>query len=112
LDFLKTKDVCTAIKEYIEKYDKLIAASTYFKKGVFNYYNAATIAKNLADNGFFEAKHTVSLSGKTNGKTSKVITSRKELEQLIQTEKDAITNDESLRKRFQEIEALMNKNVH
>src|SRR5438552_3202541 len=30
LEFLKTKDVCTAIKDYIEKYDKLIAASTYF----------------------------------------------------------------------------------
>jgi hypothetical protein len=107
LDFLKTKDVCAALKDYIEKYDKLIAASTYFKKGIFNYYNAATIAKNLADNGFFEAKHTVSLTGKN----SKVISSRKELEQLIQSEKDAITNDEALRKRFQEIETLMNKNL-
>src|SRR6266566_735111 len=107
LDFLKTKDVCAALKDYIEKYDKLIAASTYFKKGIFNYYNAATIAKNLADNGFFEAKHTVSLTGKN----SKVINSRKELEQLIQSEKDAITNDEALRKKFQEIETLMNKNL-
>src|SRR5260370_24783791 len=107
LDFLKTKDVCAALKDYIEKYDKLIAASTYFKKGIFNYYNAATIAKTLADNGFFEAKHTVSLTG-TN---SKVISSRKELEQLIQSEKDAITNDEALRKKFQEIETLMNKNL-
>jgi len=68
LEFLKAKDVCTAIKEYIEKYDKLIAASTYF--------------------------------------------SRKELEELIQAEKDAITNDEALRRRFQEIEALMNKNMN
>src|SRR5260370_14838529 len=107
LEFLKTKDVCTAIKDYIEKYDKLIAASTYFKKGIFNYYNAATIAKNLADNGFFEAKHTVSLTGKKN----KVISTRKELEELIQGEKDAITNDEALRRKFQEIEALMNKNM-
>ncbi len=107
LEFLKTKDVCTAIKDYIEKYDKLIAASTYFKKGIFNYYNAATIAKNLADNGFFEAKHTVSLTGKKNT----VISTRKELEALIQREKDAITNDESLRNKFQEIETLMNKNM-
>jgi hypothetical protein len=107
LEFLKAKDVCTALKDYIEKYDKLIAASTYFKKGIFNYYNAATIAKNLADNGFFEAKHTVNLTGKN----SKVISSRKELEQLIQAEKDAITNDEALRKKFQEIESLMNKNM-
>ena len=111
LDFLKTKDVCTAIKDYIEKYDQLIAASTYFKKGVFNYYNAATIAKNLADNGFFDAKHTVSLTGKTNGKKAKVITNRNELEELIQAERDAITNDEALRKQFRAIEALMNKNM-
>ncbi len=107
LDFLKTKDVCTAIQDYIEKYDKLIAASTYFKKGTFNYYNAATIAKNLADNGFFEAKHTVSLKGKK----EKVISSRKELEELIQSERDAITNDVALRKKFQEIETLMNRNI-
>ena len=107
LEFLGTKDVCTAIKDYIEKYDKLIAASTYFKKGIFNYYNAAMIAKNLADNGFFEAKHTVSLTGKA----SKVISSRKELEQLIQAEKDTISKDEALRRRFQEIETLMNKNI-
>jgi hypothetical protein len=111
LEFLRTKDVCTAIKEYIEKYDQLIAASTYFKKGVFNYYNATTIAKNLADNGFFNAKHTVSLTGKTNGKKAKVITNRKELEELIQSEREAITGDAALRKRFQEIEALMNKNM-
>jgi hypothetical protein len=107
LEFLKTKDVCTAIKDYIEKYDKLIAASTYFKKGIFNYYNAATIAKNLADNGFFEAKHTVSLTGKKNT----VISTRKELEELIQGEKDAISNDAALKKKFQEIETLMNKNM-
>jgi len=107
LEFLKTKDVCTAIKDYIENYDKLIAASTYFRKGTFNYYNAATIAKNLADNGFFDAKHTVSLTGTKN----RVISSRKELEELIQGEKDAITNDAALRKKFQEIETLMNKNT-
>jgi hypothetical protein len=107
VQFLRTKDVCTAIKEYIEKYDKLIAASIYFKKGIFNYYNATTIAKNLADNGFFDAKHTVSLNGKENT----VIKSRTELEQLIQEEKNAITNDAALRKRFEEIEKLMNKNI-
>jgi len=107
IQFLRTKDVCAAIKDYIENYDKLIAASAYFKKGVFNYYNAATIAKNLADNGFFDAKHTVSLIGKTN----KVINARNELEQLIQQEKDSITNDAVLRKKFEEIEKLMNKNI-
>ena len=62
LSFLGTKDFKTAIEDYIKKYNELLAASTYFKKGTFNYYNAATIAKNLADNGFFDAKHTVNLN--------------------------------------------------
>jgi predicted transcriptional regulator YheO len=62
LGFLGTKDFKTAIEAYITKYNELLAASTYFKKGTFNYYNAATIAKQLAENGFFAAKHTVNLN--------------------------------------------------
>ena len=79
LSVLGTKDVKTAIESYIKKYNELLAASTYFKKGIFNYYNAATIAKSLADNGFFDAKHTVNLNA-----TEKLeITSQKQLEELI-----------------------------
>ena len=62
LAILNTKDAKTAIKDYVEKYNELIAKSTYFTKGTFDYYNAAQIAKNLADNGFFNAKHTVRLN--------------------------------------------------
>lgn len=107
LSFLGTKDVKTAIESYIKKYNELLAASTYFKKGVFNYYNAATIAKNLADNGFFEAKHTVNL----NAGEKLEITSQKQLEDLIKKEKEGISNDKDLRKRFLDIEKLIQKNV-
>jgi hypothetical protein len=62
LGFLGTKDFKTAITDYVKKYNELLAASTYFSQSTFNYYNAATIAKSLADNGFFDAKHTVSLN--------------------------------------------------
>ncbi len=54
IGFLGTKDFKTAIETYIKKYNELLAASTYFKKGTFNYYNASTIAKSLADNGFLK----------------------------------------------------------
>lgn len=108
LTFLQTKDFKTAISEYIQKYNELLAASTYFKKGTFNYYNAATIAKSLADNGFFEAKHTVSL----NAETKIEISSEKELEKLIAQEKDGISNDKELKKKFAEIEKQINKNVN
>jgi hypothetical protein len=107
LSFLGTKDVKTAIESYIKKYNELLAASTYFKKGIFNYYNASTIAKSLAENGFFDAKHTVNL----NADEKLEITSQKQLEELIKKEKDGITNDKELRKKFFDIEKLIQKNV-
>lgn len=107
LGFLETKDVKTAIENYIRKYNELLAVSTYFKKGTFNYYNAATIAKNLADNGFFNAKHTISL----NADTKLEITSQKELEALIAKEKEGISNDQDLRKKFSDIDKLIQKNA-
>lgn len=105
--FLETKDFKAAISNYIKKYNELLAASTYFKKGVFNYYNAGQIAKQLADNGFFKAKHSVNL----NATEKKEITSQKELEDLITSEKEAISNDKDLRKKFAEIEKLIQKNA-
>lgn len=107
LSFLGTKDFRTAIEEYVTKYNELLAASTYFRRGIFNYYNAGTIAKALADNGFFDAKHTVRL----NADESLEITSQKQLEDLIQKEKDSITKDKDLRTKFAEIEKLITKNA-
>jgi Fe-S cluster assembly ATPase SufC len=107
LAFLDTKDFKTALQDYIQKYDQLISASQYFRKGTFNYYNAATVAKNLAANGFFKANHTVTLSG---GEKLE-ITSEKELEALIQKEKDGITKNPDLRKRFAELEKQLEKNI-
>jgi hypothetical protein len=107
ISFLATADFKTAIKEYIEKYDDLLAASTYFKKGIFNYYNASTIAKSLSDNGFFNAKHSVNL----NAGQAKEIKTRKELEAVIEEEKNKITDDSVLKKKFQNIEDKLNKNL-
>lgn len=108
LSFLGTKDFKTAIEEYIKKYNELLAASTFFKKGTFNYHNAATIAKNLAENGFFDAKHSVSL----NANEKLEITTREQLEELIEKEKESISSDENLRASFAEIEKLLYKNVN
>lgn len=108
LSFLGTKDFKTAIEDYVRKYNELLAASTYFKKGMFNYYNAATIAKSLADNGFFKARHTVNL----NADEKLEITSQKQLEDLITKEKEGISKDKDLRKKFTEIEKLITKNAN
>ena len=108
LSILDTKDFKTIIEEYVKKYNELLAASTYFKKGIFNYHNAATIAKNLADNGFFEAKHTLNL----NASEKIEVTNQKQLESIIEKEKEGITNDKELRKKFGEIEKLLMKNTN
>lgn len=105
--FLEKKESKEAIENYIKKYNELLKASTYFKKGVFTYYNASTIAKSLADNGFFTAKHSVSLNAKAN----KEIKSQKELEELITKEKESILNDRDLKKQFATIEKLIQKNA-
>jgi hypothetical protein len=107
LSVLGTKDVKTAIEGYVRRYNELLAASTYFKKGTFDYYNAGQIAKSLADNGFFAAKHTVNLIAGDKLE----ITTRKELEDVIAKEKDAIIKDKELRKKFDEIAALFQKNA-
>jgi energy-coupling factor transporter ATP-binding protein EcfA2 len=106
LSFLRTENAKTAIENYIKKYNELLAASIYFKKGVFNYFNAETIAKNLAVNGFFAAEHTINL----NADEKLEITNQKQLEELIKKEKDGITNDDELRKTFLAIEKLIQKN--
>lgn len=108
LAFLNTGDVRSAIKDYIEKYNQLLAGSTYFKKGTFNYYNASTIAKSLADNGFFNAKHTVRL----NANEVLEIATEKQLADLIKREQESISGDAGLRKKFSEIEKQINKNAN
>lgn len=107
LALLANKDVKTAIGDYVARLNELLEASTYFKKGVFNYYNAAMIAKSLADHGFFAAKHTVRL----NATDTIEITNRQQLEELIKREKDEIAKDSALRKRYAEIAKLLEKNA-
>jgi ABC-type cobalamin/Fe3+-siderophores transport system ATPase subunit len=107
LGFLGSADVKTAIEGYVQRYNELLAASTYFKKGTFDYYNAGQIARSLSDNGFFDAKHTVWL----NAEKKREIRSRKELEEVIAKEKDTIIKDKVLRKKFDDFEKLINKNV-
>lgn len=105
--FLQTQDFKEKIQEYIEKYNELIEVSTYFKKGVFNHNNASVIAKNLKDNGFFKANHSVLLNTTTD---KKQINTEKELEELIEQEKEAIINDPNLSQVFEDIDKKLKAN--
>jgi hypothetical protein len=106
LNILGTQDVRNALEDYIKRYSELLDASMFFKKGIFDYYNAGQIAKSLANNGFFEAKHSVNL----NADKRLEIHTQKELEAVIAREKDAILKDKELRKRFDQIGKTLEKN--
>jgi hypothetical protein len=106
IEMVKGNDFKTALEDYIKRYNALLAASTYFKKGVFEYYNASQIAKALADNGFFNAKHTIVLHA---GK-KKEISTEQELEKVIKEELDQITEDPQLKKIFAGIKKGLERN--
>ncbi|HVB98587.1 MAG TPA: phage infection protein, partial [Candidatus Dormibacteraeota bacterium] len=104
---LSESDVRASLDAYISKYNELIAASTYFRKGIFEYYNATTIAKNLEDQGFFKAKHLVTLSG---SETKVEVKSRKQLEEIIAAEREGITDNPALRSRFDNLDKVLLRN--
>lgn len=105
--FLAQGDFRTAINDYTKKYNELLAASKYFKKGGFNYYAATNVAKELKVSGFFKAKHSVSL----NGEEKKEINSEAELQALVDAERAKISEDAALRQKYEELEKQIQKNA-
>ncbi len=108
LDFLNSKNFKNKLSEYIEIYDQLISKSTYFKKGIFNHNNADTVSKTLKVNGFFDAKHSVSLNS---GVERKEFLSQDDLDFEINNEKSKILTDDDLSKKFKELDDAITKNV-
>lgn len=108
VEMLQQEQVREALEDYIKRLNELIDQSEYFKRGKFTYYNAGVIAKALADNGFFDAAHSVSL----NAGEKVEITSKKQLEELVKGEKEGITSDTDLRKKFDAVEKLLHKNAN
>lgn len=100
LAFLETGDIRREIQKYIEKYNELVSNSTFLRKE-FNHYHAATVHKNLNENGFFKAEHTINLN--VNGAKTE-IHSEKDLIKMIDDEKEKILQDNSLKKIFEEID--------
>lgn len=98
--FLETGDFKNQIKKYIEKYNELINESTFLKRD-FNHYNASTVHKNLNENGFFKAEHSININVK--GLKTEV-QNEKELLEMINGEKEKILNDVSMKKIFEDID--------
>lgn len=102
--FLTTKDFRNKLEEYTKTYDNLLSKSTFFKKGVFNHFQAGEITKNLKAHGFFKADHSVYLN--SSGQ-KKEIRTEEELEEVINHEKEQILADSSLQKSFNEIDSKL-----
>lgn len=106
--FLETQDFKDKLGEYVTKYNELIEDSTFFQKGVFTHNNAAAIAKNLEDNGFFTAKHSLNLNSAS---STKLIETLEELTKVIQEEKDSILENPELKTAFEKIDKELERNA-
>lgn len=105
---LKSENFISDIENYMSVYDRLVSRSTFFRKGAFNHNNASDVAKSLKANGFFKAEHSVYINNKN---VRKEITDEKELERVIQEEKDDILDDADLKAQFERIDKLLTKNA-
>lgn len=100
IPFLDSGQIKLQLKEYIDKYNELVEKSPVLSKS-FNHYHAKTVHKNLSENGFFSAKHSVNLF---NGTGKEEITSAEQLDEKIEEEKKRILSDEDLSKKFEAID--------
>lgn len=99
--FLSDPETKEALEDYTGTYDQLLDQSRFFRKGVFNHYQAGEIAKQLKNHGFFQADHKVYLNS---GEEDTKVETEEELGELIAAEMDAILSDDTLKKKFDQIE--------
>lgn len=95
------------IIEYDKIYSELLSKTVIFKRGIFNHNNADEILKDLTINGFFQANHTLKLNG-----IDEIIKSDTELQSIIESEKNKVFNDTTLKKQFEKIEKELNKRMY
>ena len=103
-EFLEKKENIESLTKYTEKYKALLEGSQFFKDGVFNHYQAGEIAKQLKNNGFFSAEHSLFL------RSNKKIETEEELKKVIQEEMDTILDNKDLQEFFKEMDKQIQKN--
>jgi hypothetical protein len=97
---LESGTIKDQLEEYIGKYNDLVSKSDVLSKQ-FNHYSAGTVNKQLAENGFFAAKHTINLNTKS-GKQE--VSSAAELTKRIDDEREKILTDKDLASKFDAID--------
>ena len=108
LTFLKTAGVSDIIIEYIERYNELLSDSPYFQS-TFNLSNVTKVQKQLEQNHFFTAGHSVNMF---DGENNNNIPDTSGLEELIRVEKEAIFSDARLQTIYEKIDTkIKNKEL-
>lgn len=97
---LESGTIKDQLEEYIQKYNELVSKSDVLSRQ-FNHYSASTVNKQLKDNVFFEAKHTVNLRTKDG---MKEISTAEELSEKIEDERKKILTDKDLFSKFDAID--------
>lgn len=100
VNLIKSKDFQQNINEYITKFDELVSKSKIFKKE-FNHNNATNIHKQLMDNGYFNADHSLLLN--LGNETVQINTSN-DLSEKFSEEQSKILNNPELRTSFEKID--------
>lgn len=95
------------LQQYMSKYQELVDSSPVLSNK-FNHSGAADVSKSLQSNGFFDASHTLNIS---KGGVKLEVTSAKDLEELVQAEKQRILGDKDLAAKFEAVDKQLQKNA-
>lgn len=106
---IKTGDTSELIEKYETKYRELVDKSLYMQQGVIDHNNYGNISNSLDSNGFFNANNEVVLKAK-DGSACITIKMQKELDDLIQKEKDQVLNTKEIKDLFEKINKAISKN--
>lgn len=98
------------IEEYEKKYSELVERSLYMKKGVIDHNSYENIGDALEKNGFFEAGNEIKLNARA-GRCFRLMQSKEELDDWIQSEKEKVLNTNELKILFEKINTALSRNT-
>jgi ABC-type cobalamin/Fe3+-siderophores transport system ATPase subunit len=103
VELISSGDFNQELAEYVDTYEKLIQESSVLSK-TFNHQKAGVVSKSLTETGFFSASHSVNIS--VNG-TKQEVTSKDELNILLQNEQDKILQSPELKEKFSRVDGKL-----
>lgn len=105
-DFVRENQA--TIEQYFEKYTELIQGSKFFCSAAkFGTSQANSLLKSVGDNRFFLAGHKFELGGED---VPKAITSKDDMQKVIDAEMKRIFRDDDIKKIFNDLESKLDKN--